>query len=486
MSKKRRNLWLLIALTVVMGGALWLLLRGGGEEGHTHAHDVSDSDESGRQSGILVNEAQEDLQGLVFRNENAEYTAYLNETSGQVAFRELEGYPVNENFMEYVWFSVPQMLYQDIIIRTDDEGYSAKTYGLDKPALTVKATFATGKTYEFYAGSNVPGYDEDVYYVRLKGDKNIYACTLDTPLFMGNSYYLSDDIFYEYDKDIDEKKQITIGKITLSGDNFDGSFVMQPSDITNLSDPFYGYEYLVTSPVYWPVKKSSASMLVYDLTYLMADDVAALNPTQKQLRSYGLRSPALTVSFVRNGRKCVLYGSKPEKGVMYVMVKGQSIVYRLDTESLSLLHNLSPQTLYSVSALSVSLEAISGIQVKSADVSAKVSVTRSKNENAITENDLIYTYTAKANGKEIGYSLYTNFVKQMNDSVILQWNVSRPKGKATVTLTIQYFDNYQRKSDTILFYRVSDREYAVVWGDQPVNTVTATWLNRLLENAKKL
>ncbi len=116
MSKKRRNLWLLIALTVVMGGALWLLLRGGGEEGHTHAHDVSDSDESGRQSGILVNEAQEDLQGLVFRNENAEYTAYLNETSGQVAFRELEGYPVNENFMEYVWFSVPQMLYQDFAV----------------------------------------------------------------------------------------------------------------------------------------------------------------------------------------------------------------------------------------------------------------------------------------------------------------------------------------------------------------------------------
>ena len=181
-----------------------------------------------------------------------------------------------------------------------------------------------------------------------------------------------------------------------------------------------------------------------------------------------------------------MYGSKPEKGVMYVMVKGQSIVYRLDTDSLSLLHNLSPQTLYSVSALSVSLEAISGIQVKSADVNVNVSVTRSKNENAMTENDLIYTYTAKANDKEIGYSLYTNFVKQMNDSVIQQWNVGQPKGKAAVTLTIQYFDNYQRKSDTIRFYRASDREYAVVWGDQPINTVTATWLNQLLENAKQL
>lgn len=486
MSKKRRNLVILLAATLVLGGLLWLVMSLGdnGTEGETHTHVTSESDHT-HDSGTLIDAQQDDLQRIVFSNENAKYTAYIDKDKGEVVFQELEGFSVNAAFMEYVWYGVAEMTYSDIITTTDAEGYNAKAYGLDQPSLTVTATFSGGRKYEFKAGSNIPGEEEDVYYTLLKGDKHVYACTIDIPFFMGDSYYLNDDVFYSYDDGI-ESSDITIGNITLSGSAFDGDFVMKVNKESDLSSPNYGYDYVVTSPINWPVKKSSASMLVYDLTYLMADDVVKRNPTKAELKSYGLSKPSLTVDFVRNGKQCVLYGSKPDKNTMYIMLKGGKIVYQLKTDSLSILHNLSPETLYSLNAISLSVESISKIQITSTDVSVQLEVSRAKNENSIAESDVIYTYSAKANGEELKYSVYTNFVKQLNNSVIQQWDVAAPKGKAAVTIRIEYFDSYGRAADTVKFYPYSDREYAVVWGNKPVNTVAATWVNQLLQNAQQL
>lgn len=489
MNRKIRNFLLLLALILALGGALWLLSRGGGEEEDApldHSHDVSDTDETGRHSGILIDRQAGDLRQVYFRNGEAAYTAYLDADAGEIEFRELEGLPVNHNLMETVWFSVPQMIYQDVIASGDTSDVPLAVYGLDKPALTVKATFAGGDTCTFHAGSNVPGYEDDVYYVRVEGRPQIYACTLDVAFFMGNRYYLSDDIFYAYDADLKNKNDITIGAITLSGDAFDGRFVMKPYRTVDLSDPFSDYSYLVTSPVRWPVRNAAASVLVDELTYLMAEDVAVLRPTRKQLRTYGLASPALTVSFTRNGKACVLYASKPQKNRMYVMLKGQSIVYQLHTDSLSILHELTPENLYALQALSLSVEAVNGltIQGSSADVSLKVS--RSENKNASAENDAIYTYSATADGRDIPYGHYTNFLKQLNSSTIRRWNIKKPSGSPDFTLTVTYFASYGRKADTIRFYRASDREYAVAWGDHPVQTVTATWVRQLLDDVGRL
>ena len=72
--------------------------------------------------------------------------------------------------------------------------------------------------------------------------------------------------------------------------------------------------------------------------------------------------------------------------------------------------------------------------------------------------------------------------------MIQRWNVEdfTAQGEPDVTVKIAWFDNYGRKADTVKFYRCNDREYAAVWGDKPVNTVSATWLNRLLQSAAQL
>lgn len=485
MNKKKRNLIIMLAATLILGGLLWLVVGSGNEDiDHTHS-DTSSDDNTNTDGGILINENQEDLQNIVFSNDKAKYNVSLDTNAGQVIFDKLDGFPVNRTFMEYVWYGVAQMSYNNIITTTDSENYNEKDYGFNKPSLSVLATFSGNKKYEFIAGSSVPGAESDVYYVLLNGDKNVYACTIDIPFFMGDNYYLSDDIFYSYDKDIKEKSDIKIGDITLSGDNFKDDFIMKVNKESNLSNPFCGYGYVVTSPINWPVKVSSYSMLVHDLTYLTANDVVVLNPSNKQLKQYGLDSPSLTIEFERNGKACTLYGGNIVNNEMYVMLKGQQIIYMLDTETLSIIHNLTPENMYGGNALSISVETISEISIQTSDFSKKIEIVRSQKDSTASDDE-IYTYSVNVNGEEKKYSVYTNFIKQLNNSTIQKWNVKKPKGKAAVTIAVDYFDSYGRKQDVIKFYKYSNREYAVVWGDYPVNTVSVTWLNQMLENAKQL
>ncbi|MGN0475023.1 MAG: hypothetical protein ACI4IJ_08040, partial [Acutalibacteraceae bacterium] len=148
MTKKKRNLILLLAATLIMGGLLWLVIRLDEENiDHTHDTDTSETSEdvSSSDSGILINEDDEDLKKIVYSNEKASYTVTLDKKAGEIVFSELKGLPVNQNFMEYIWYGVTQLTYDSVITSTDAEGYKASAYGLDKPSLTVNATFEGDK-----------------------------------------------------------------------------------------------------------------------------------------------------------------------------------------------------------------------------------------------------------------------------------------------------------------------------------------------------
>ncbi|MBQ9901637.1 MAG: DUF4340 domain-containing protein [Clostridia bacterium] len=488
MNRKKRNLLLLLAATLAVAGLFWFLASGDSaqEEENGHDHSVSESDgESGRQSGVLLNYSSDNIKSVTITNSQAKYTAYVDSKSGSVAFKELKGYPVNENFMETVWYDSVQMIYQDIVATTKDDGYRPEEYGFDKPSVTVKVTLKDGHSYTFHGGKETPGYENDVYYVKVSGDQNIYVCTLDSAFFMGDSYYLSDDIFYRYDTESDgkQKSKIRIGEITLTGDAFKGEFRMKPSTTADMSSPFYGFSYRVTSPVSWPVKASASSMLVYDLQYLMADDVAVLKPTAKQLKAYGLDKPYLTLSFRRNGKEVVMYGSKSEGEKMYVILKDHDILYELNTNSLSILHQLTPENLYSINAISATMEALSGIKITSASVNCDIAIAREENSNALEADDVIYTYSVTKNGEDKKYSSFIKLMKQLNGSSITRWNVKKPAGKPMVTITLSFFENIRSKPEVIRLYQYSDREYAVVREGLPVNTVSATWVKQLLADA---
>lgn len=489
MSKKKRNLALLLLATVAVGLLFWLISSAESDDSaeEDHDHSVTESDTEGqRQSGVLLDFSADNLKTVTFSNTQAKYTACVDQKKGEVVFKELEGYSVNENFMETVWFGSVQMIYQDIVGSTKDENYNPRNYGFDKPSVTVKVVLNNGKTYTFKAGNKTPGYENDVYYLTLSGDNNIYVCSLDSAFFMGNSYYLSDDIFSDYDteKDGTKKNKIRIGDITLSGHEFNAQFKMKVNTTADLSSPFYGYDYVVTSPIRWPVKISSSSMLVTELQYLMAEDVAVLKPTKKQISQYGLGKPYLTVSFERNGKKCVMYCSKADKEKMYVMLKDHDIIYELNVNSLSILHQLNPEKLYAINAVSASIESLSGVTVSGNGVKCDIAVTRRKNENSTQDSDAVYLYSVTGNGEEKEYSSYTKLMKELNGSAILRWNVKKPTGKPAFTVTLSFYDNFKRKPETIQFIKYSDREYAVVREGLPVNTVSATWVNQLLADAK--
>jgi len=490
-NRKIRNLLILLLATAAVGALFWMLSRDEITDSDEHDHDysVSESDEEPeRKSGVLLDYSPDNIKTITFTNSQAKYTAYLDKKKGEVAFRELEGYSVNASFMETIWYGSVQIIYKDIAGSTKDINYNPHDYGLDKPLLKLSGVLKDGKKFSFRVGNKTPGYENDVYYLTVGGDSNIYVCSMENGFFMGNSYFLSDDIFSDYDteKDGTKKNTIKIGDITLSGSEFNGEFRMKVNTTADMSSPFYGYSYVVTAPINWPVKISSSSMLVSELQYLMAEDVAVLKPSAKQLRKYGLAKPYLTISFKRNGKNCVMYCSKPDSEKMYVILKDHDIIFELNVNSLSILHKLSPEVMYGINAISATLEGIAGMKISGQNVNSDIVVTRKQNDSSAEEGSVVYTYSVTKNGSEIKYSSYTKLIKQLNASAILQWNVKKPSGKPSVTITLSFFENFSRRKETIRLYKYSDREYAVVREGLPVNTVSATWVKQLLADADQL
>ncbi len=480
MSKKRRNLIILLAVTVLLGGLLWLLVGLDTDETSYLYESDDDDDVSDSDTGILIDEEQEDLTKLVFSNENGSYTALLD-SDDEVYFEELSAYPVNTSFMEYIWYGVAQLSYDSIITSSEAEDFDSSVYGLDEPSLTVSATFGENN-YTFIAGIQVPGASDGVYYLLLEGDSNVYECAIDTSFFMGDSYFLSDDVFYFYDEDLESTTDIEIGDITLSGDAFSGSFVMKLNYESDQSSPFYGFDYVVTSPISWPVKSTSSALLVHELTYLTADEAIVREPTSAELAEYGFDSPTVTIKFTRNDEDCTLYIGEINQNYMYLMLKGLNVIYELDVDGVSILNNLSPDTMYAANAISISMAAISKITVQSDDVSKSISISREATGSSDDEDSAIYTYSISVGSEDKEYSTYVNLLKQINNSTIQNWNVTAPDGDAEVTLTIEYFDSFGREESVIKFVKYSDRNYAVVWDGYPTNTVSVTWLNQFLSN----
>ena len=143
---------------------------------------------------------------------------------------------------------------------------------------------------------------------------------------------------------------------------------------------------------------------------------------------------------------------------------------------------LTPENIYSINAISATLEAIGGVKISGGGVNCDIAVNREENKNAVAETDVLYKYSVSKNGEEKNYSAFVKLMKQLNGSSIIRWNVKQPTGKPYLTITLSFFDSSKYKPEKIRFYQYSQREYAVVREGLPVNTVSATWVKQFLND----
>lgn len=188
------------------------------------------------------------------------------------------------------------------LVATDDVGTvdSVKDFGLDKPIFTADVTYYDNSTFAFEIGNATP--DKTGYYFREKGKDHIYVMSTANAewLMTPADKYISSSVFDAPNPSSDDA-QVVMRDMTLSGtvrNNEKLSFRLVTSED---SEEYIYHTYILTAPKIKGTNSSYASKME-NFTYLVASDIAAVRPTEKQLQEFGLTNPYSVAEFTLASR----------------------------------------------------------------------------------------------------------------------------------------------------------------------------------------
>ncbi len=188
------------------------------------------------------------------------------------------------------------------LVASNDVGQveSIKDFGFENPVLTACVTYYDNSSFQFEIGNKTP--DEKGYYFREKGKNHIYVMSQTNAewLMTPADKYISISVFDAPNAPSDDA-DIVMRDMTLSGtvrNNEKLSFRLVTSED---SDEYMYYTYILTSPKVKGTNSTYASQME-NFTYLVASDIAAVRPTEKQLQEFGLTNPYSVAEFTMASR----------------------------------------------------------------------------------------------------------------------------------------------------------------------------------------
>lgn len=454
-----------------------------GDGAHEHASGsdaVSESDGEGHvhiiknDSGeLLIDRESDEQQSVTLTNESGVYHIARDSASGELAIGELSGLPLNTDFIELLWYNTLTIGYSYRI--EAEEKPALSDYGLDNPAARVKCVYSDGSAAGFSIGGGVAG-NEDIYYFALDGSDEIYITAFDAVFFQGDQYWLSDDIFGDYgDKP-------AIDNLELSGGTFDGTLKISSNRATDKSEALYGFDYVVTSPVSAAADDYRMSLLTDELSGLLASEAVCARPTAAQLAGYSLDKPYAVISHTRDGRRCRILLAKKDASTIYAKADGADVVYELSAEIYTTLAALNGDYLRSTQIHVRYFETIERISVKAPNIDLAFSVER----QPLSTDNTLYEYRAFCGEKQLTLSYYQNLLEVFNGAAAVSYGGKKASDTPAMTVSIEFFDGYKRKSETIEYYPAGTRRYLCLANGGGDGVVGSMWLDKFLEDARKL
>lgn len=475
MTNSRKRLLIMLGAVALMGGLLALLLLGGGDD-HDHEHDhLSASDAPiADENDLLIYRDSDEMERMVLTNSSGVYTMQ-RDAEGELLIKELAGMPQNTDFIEMIWYTPISLGYTDTI-KLPADSVNLADYGLAPPAATIRAFFTDGTEAFISIGSAVLN-SEDTYYFTLEGDNTIYATQFDAALFLDSKYWLSDNMFSSnYDEDA------VISKISIQLAETKQPLVIVPHTPADKSDPFYSYDYIMTSPELCAADNYFMSELIYELSWLTAYDTVTVNPDEETLASYGLDKPYAVLNVVRNGENHTLRLAYFDYRTLYATVDDIPVIYQIDTDSNPALGTLSYQSIRSVDVHVRYFDAIESITVKHGKTAYVFRTERSR----LNGSSELYEYHSFCGKNELNLSSYKAFLEVFNLSSAAGYSSKKPDGDPALTVIIDYFDSFGRESETITYTEVDTRRYLCRINGEGSAVVTSMWLDKFIASAEAL
>lgn len=322
MKKQLIILIVCLLLAAVLGGVLWFLMG--------YDPDASNSSSFVSQTVSLRNITETTLESVKIENEQGTYTL---KTVAENEYT-LEGYEdgnLNSTMLSSMAKIFTSLSATEMVAESPED---LAPYGLDQPRVTMTAQYADQSSFKIYLGNDAPG-DNGVY-GKVEGDPAVYllsSYTFENAFKTPLEYFLTT---------ITNEPQTTDGSIVPEKLTLEGTLREEPIVLVrnvNQSEEQKNYNlsgYIMEQPRQRAINITDEfSSMLTELLALSADSVVGYQPTEEQLKEFGLDVPYSIIEFSYNNynnepKTVRLQLSQPdESGNAYMMKDGDKTVYQI-------------------------------------------------------------------------------------------------------------------------------------------------------------
>lgn len=423
---------------------------------------------------------------MIFRSKkNEEYNSDSSDSIGAAAYIwELEGYN-QELIASSAINAAADNLASIFATRIMEEDLSQKElYGLNKPTVTAKIFMreGTGEDYTLTVGGLSP--DSSGYYASITGDNRIYLISAGavknfntSPEKMANNVILTsptvENIVKKTDKKYyDEESGVlaSFESIELSGPKYGKKVVITPIE----DNEFVKYSIDLGDYSRYANPDIVDKMFSLMTNGLVAIDTYVLEPSDNQIKKYGLDSPDLFITIKYGAQSTKLKATMYDKENQYyaVMINDRNAIYTVTADALSMLQ-YNVEDYYYQFVFQEFIYKYKSMIVETPEKTYSFDIKHN------TSND---SFTATSNGTKVDDALlsaYYQYFLTLSPEVKPSYSNGETKLKATFT-----FKNTAKGKTVIELVKQTDRRYLVRIDGNDLGIVTSTDFDHLIVYAE--
>ena len=501
MKKNIRIMIITVAAVIILVAMLLILMNlpssdGGGASSTASSTSIS-----------LNTKTADDVSKVEVKNNSDSYTVEMK-SEDSYSVEGLDGFDLNKTSISALKSDSAGVAATQLV---EEQAEDLSIYGLDSPKAEATITYKDGETLSLAVGNEAAG--DAGTYVTVNGESKVYlfnSAKVDTfayPLLE----YVSKEITPSQEEAVaaanggevssssDGQTQTPqFAKMTLSGTVREEPIVVEPAEaISGIS------QFNITSPkekaadytkiseyvgaVYGLTADEVGGVIVLNILRgavygLAADEVVAVNPTDADLESFGLKEPySKIVADFDVGTVTLLASSPDAAGNVYVMNGDRTnVVYRIEAETLTWL-SATYTDLASKLLFTPNIKDVKTMTVTTPDKTYVFNLTSVVDE----DNENSFTTTITYEGKELDEEIFKDYYQNMISVSTDEETTEQPTGDPIFSVKYEYADT-SRTPDVVEFYDAGSRRVFIVFNGKCDSLTVSTYVDKMVQDSEKV
>lgn len=449
-----------VAVVVLVAALIVLLNLPGGEEATASSATTS--------SSISLNEqASTDVKTVKITNETGTYTVEATGEDGTYTVTGLDGVATDSSAFSALTADASGLSAKELI---EENPTDLAQYGLKSPKAEVAITYADGSQFNLAVGDEAPL--SAGTYGLVDGKVYLFLSSKVDSFLNSNLSFVDKTITPAAGTDDDAP---VLSTLTLEGTLRPEAVEVVPSNSTTQGMSAYN----ISKPRQRDGDNDATSALVTGIYGQTASNVVAINPTEAQLKEYGLAEPYSKVTAAFEKETITLIASEPKDGKSYVMNTSKQIVFEVKAENASWITVTYPE-LISNMVLMPMINGVDKVTISTPEKDYVFDLTLEKDEN--DKEDVKVSY----NGKELDIDnfkqFYQNIIYARHREFI---DVTEPTGTPILSFQYEYTDS-AREPDVLAFYKAENAKVYVSYNGVCESMEYQTYVDRILSDVEKV